>query len=138
MIRLRDWTSFLALLPCLGASTSQPLAKPAPPREVSAIVYVTVIDCAAGMAVPNQTVVFDGDRITAAGAADTVAPPPGARTVDGTGKFLIPGLWDMHAHVLWTGMDSFFPLMIANGVTAVRDMHTHFPVPVVRKWRQDV
>ena len=50
--------------------------------------------------------------------------PEGARVVDGNGKYLIPGLWDMHAH---TAGPSFLPLYLANGVTGVRDMHALDP-----------
>ena len=47
--------------------------------------------------------------------------PRDARLVDGRGKFLIPGLWDMHAHIQGNG-EAWLPLYIANGVTGIRDM----------------
>ena len=50
--------------------------------------------------------------------------PKGARVVEGKGKYLIPGLWDMHVH---TADPSFLPLYLANGVTGVRDMHALDP-----------
>src|SRR5207245_1786154 len=49
------------------------------------------------------------------------APPPDATVIDGRGKFLIPGLWDMHVHLSWT-TSSALPVLVANGVTSVRDM----------------
>jgi len=107
-------------------------------RPLSAVVDVTVIDAAKGVARPGQTVVLRGGRIEAAGDAGHVGVPQRARVIDGKGKFLIPGLWDMHAHVLWPGLDGFFPLFVANGVTGVRDMGTHFPPPVVERWRDQV
>lgn len=108
---------------------------------VAAVVNVTVIDPDAGTATAGRTVVWRGERIEAVGAAGELPPLQGARVINGSGKFLIPGLWDMHAHVLWPGLDTFFPLLVAHEVTGVRDMGTHFPPPVcpcntpARRWR---
>jgi imidazolonepropionase-like amidohydrolase len=63
-----------------------------------AFTNVTVIDVRDGVARPDMTVVISVDRITAVGQAGSVAVRVYARVVDGTGKYLIPGLWDMHAH----------------------------------------
>lgn len=71
-----------------------------------------------------QTVVIDGERIQWVGQADAAVVPEGARVIDGQGKYLIPGLWDMHVHA--TAMPGFAPLYIANGVTGVRDMFGMF------------
>lgn len=87
------------------------------------ILHVTVIDGTGAEAALDQTVVIKGDRITALGEAGEIAIPTDASMVDATGKFLIPGLWDMHVHTLQEGRPKlFFPLFIANGVTGVRDM----------------
>src|SRR5664280_2484986 len=88
-----------------------------------AIVFtnVTVVDVANGTLRPNQSVVVEGTRITAADDAGRVHPPRAARVIPGKGKFLIPGMWDMHVHE--------FPsprvpeLFLANGVTGIRDMY---------------
>ena len=69
----------------------------------------------------NQTVVISGNRVVAAGPAGSVTVPHGAQPVDGTGKFLIPGLWDMHTHLTSLG-PAALELCVANGVTGVRDM----------------
>ena len=83
------------------------------------LTHVTVIDATGSPARPGMTVVIQGHRITALGGT-RAALPTDAEVVDATGKFLIPGLWDMHVH---TGRrDLFFPLYIANGVTGIRDM----------------
>jgi imidazolonepropionase-like amidohydrolase len=58
---------------------------------------------------------------TIASVAQNSAPPAGAQIVDGQGKFVIPGLWDMHAHMEMTG-ESSLQLYVANGVTGIRDM----------------
>lgn len=87
------------------------------------IIHATVIDGTGAEAGLEQTVVIKGHRIAAMGKAGEVFIPKGARVVDATGKFLIPGLWDMHVHTLQEGRPKeFFPLLILNGVTGVRDM----------------
>lgn len=96
------------LLLASGIAASQPLA----------IINVTVIDVSDGIANPNMTVVVTGDRITALGSVDEIETPADARLIDGTGKFLIPGLWDMHVHFV----SETLRLYIANGITGVREM----------------
>ena len=80
----------------------------------------TVID-GTGAVQPARTVVARGDRIVVVGEAGSVTVPPGAQIVDGRGRFLIPGLWDMHVHLSWTKAAAL-PALLANGVTGVRDM----------------
>src|SRR6516164_5733267 len=89
-----------------------------------AISGVTVIDATGAPARLDMTVVVAGNRITAVGKSGEVGVPDGARVVDGKGKYLIPGLWDMHVH---TTDPSFPALYLANGVTGVRDMHALDP-----------
>ena len=84
-----------------------------------AISGVTVIDTINGRAIPNSTVTIRDGFITSVMPGG--ASPNGARRVDGRGKFLIPGLWDMHAHHQMTG-EASLPLFVANGVTGTRDM----------------
>src|ERR1700734_3437824 len=86
-----------------------------------AITHVTVIDCTGAPAQPNATVVIARGHIAAVGTNDAIKIPAGALVVDATGKFLIPGLWDMHGH-LTDATEDAFPLLIMNGVTGVRDM----------------
>ena len=84
------------------------------------LTHVTVIDVTGSPAKPDMSVVIRNHRIAAIGRTSSVVPPKDSEIVDATGKFLIPGLWDMHVH---TGRkDIFLPLYIANGVTGVRDM----------------
>jgi imidazolonepropionase-like amidohydrolase len=88
-----------------------------------AVEHVTVIDATGRAAQPDRTVVVDGDRIVAVVPAKKAHVPKNAEIVDGAGKFLIPGLWDMHVH---GASDARAPwshlLFIANGVVGVRDM----------------
>ena len=77
---------------------------------------VSVFDAESARLDPHRDVLIDGNRIISIGP--TGAPPLGAQVIDGRGKTLLPGLWDMHAHVSPTdGM-----LNLAAGVTTVRDL----------------
>lgn len=79
-----------------------------------------------------MTVVITGDRITDLGESGSIGVPKGAQVVDATGKFLIPGLWDMHVH--WYDTD-YLPIFIANGVTGIRVM---WGFPINHKWRKEI
>lgn len=98
------------------------------PSSQVAIIHVTVIDATGRAPQPDQTVLIDGNRITAIGATTTVKLPKAVRTVDASGKFLLPGFWDMHVHVAGINADPawskqvLLPLLLANGITGVRDM----------------
>jgi imidazolonepropionase-like amidohydrolase len=84
---------------------------------------VTVIDTIGGQARPEMTVVITGDRITALGKANEVRLPEGAQITDAGGRFLIPGLWDMHVHSgSYEEGKKSFPLLVARGITGVRDL----------------
>jgi imidazolonepropionase-like amidohydrolase len=89
-----------------------------------AVTHATVIDMTGAPPKPGMTVMTTGDRITAVGASDQVSVPKGAVVIDGTGKFVIPGLWDMHVHSVFDRYERsvVLPLFVANGVTGVRDM----------------
>ena len=97
---------------------------------------VTVIDVQHGTLVPNQRVVIADRHIQAVGAASAVALPEGAEVVDARGKFLIPGLWDMHTHPQ-ARTDFFYPLFIANGVTGIRNAWSQVPLKTqVQQWHE--
>ena len=87
---------------------------------VLALTHVTVIDMTGIPPKRDLTVVITGNRITAIARSNQIRIPPGAQVIDAAGKFLIPGLWDMHVH--FTEIERSFPLFIANGVTGVRNM----------------
>jgi len=111
----------------------------------AAIVHVTVIDVEHGRRIPDRTVMVRGTRIVAVSPGASADIPAGTRIVDGRGKYLIPGLWDMHVHVFSNvahpGTDTHaltFPLMLANGVTGMRDMWTDLEdLKVLEGWRRD-
>jgi Amidohydrolase family len=79
---------------------------------------VGLFDAAAARVVPDQTVVVEANRIVAVGPRKEVSEPPGAEVVDGRGRTLLPGLWDLHVHL---GAEDGL-LYLAGGVTGVRDL----------------
>lgn len=110
---------FAASVVCLAACESSP-AKPAGDGRTLAIVHVNVVSVAGSSSEADQTVLVVGDRITRVAPAAEVEVPAGARVLDGKGRWLIPGLWDMHAHTSRPERD--LPLYLANGITGIRDM----------------
>lgn len=98
--------------------------------ETIAIVHVAVVPMDGEHVLPDQTVVVRGERILAIGPASGLAVPANARVIHGEGRFLIPGLCDMHVHFAIPAVDSefdasnrFYALQfLANGVTTVRNM----------------
>lgn len=112
-------------------------------RPVLLIRNVTVIDATGAPARPGMTVIIEGNRVTRiVPVTQEKAPPDGSlRVLDGTGKFLIPGLWDMHVHIVfgdWIpgGKEVSLPLFVANGVTGVRDMGGDLDVE--QQWRKEI
>src|SRR5207253_1032208 len=82
---------------------------------------VTVIDGTGAAPKPEMTVVIDGAQIAAISPAGMTAVPRGARVIDGSGKYLMPGLWDMHTHLSSWGADALATL-VYYGVLTVRDL----------------
>src|SRR5713226_3340483 len=83
-------------------------AQPGTTPGLLVFTHVTVIDCTGAPEQPDMTVVITGDRISAIGKSAGVAIPRAARVIDAPGKFLIPGLWDMHGH-LTDATETAFP-----------------------------
>jgi imidazolonepropionase-like amidohydrolase len=95
--------------------------------SVTAFVDVTVIPMDRSGTVPNQTVIVRGDRIVEISPAGAAKIPEGARRISGTGKFIMPGLGEMHGHNPPLGssqdfVETVYFLFVANGVTTVRSM----------------
>lgn len=91
--------------------------------------HVTIIDptalTPAEARISDQTVLIAGNRVRRVGPAGTIPLPDSIHRIDGRGKFLLPGFWDMHVHFNrdpLTRERVMGPLMIAHGVTSVRDM----------------
>lgn len=93
--------------------------------DSTAFVNVNVIAMTDDSVTPGQTVVINEGRIEAMGNVDITVLPQDAEIVDGTDRYLLPGLTEMHGHVTRTdpsSLDSVFGLFVANGVTTVRGM----------------
>lgn len=106
-----------------------------------AFVGVNVVDVSSGDVRRNATVLIEGQRITRiADRGDRTPLPPRTRQIRAEGKFLIPGLWDMHVHSFLGERDPDWmdPLFIVNGVTGVRDMGTFVPLTRVRRLRDQI
>lgn len=131
--------------PALSQRASHPLSSvPGAPPGVTAFVDVSVVPMDTDRVLSHQTVLVTGGRITALGPAGRLRVPAAATQIDGRGKFLLPGLADMHAHVFqgphignrstdgngeisvpWAdsaaGLQRLF-LWLANGATTIREM----------------
>ena len=107
------------------------------PSASAAIVHVTVIDVESGSVRQDRTILIGGQRILAVVPSVDFQPPAGLRVADGAGKFAIPGLWDMHFHLVnddppyaWdldvpadeNQRQTYNPAWIAFGVTGAREM----------------
>ncbi len=111
----------LAFLPLLfGPLESTGQTSPSEPAPV-VFIHANIVDVRANnpdsALIIDQTVVVSGDRIVAIGK--TIPIPARAKVVDASGKFLIPGLWDMHVHI---ADSSYLAMLVAYGITGVRDM----------------
>ena len=111
------------------------------PGHALAFTHVTVIDATGSPPQPDMTVVIDEKHIVELGRSGEVHLPPQATVFDAHGKYLIPGLWDMHVHTVfgdWLPRNErvTLPLFVANGITGVRDMGSD--LEVVKLWRAQI
>lgn len=129
---LRHIATTLALLLSSCTATRQTA-----PQDSSLVLrHVTVIDGMDSAPRPDQTVIIRGTRIASVTPSASASVPAGARIVDGRGKYLIPGLWDMHVHTAVVRGRDVLPLYLANGVTGVRDMAGDWDT--LTTWRRDI
>ena len=101
-------------------------------QKVLVFTHAAIINTSGGKNQSDMTVIITGGRITDIKKSVRIRSLKGAQVIDATGKFLIPGFWDMHVH--WYDTD-YLPLFIANGVTGVRQMwgsSVHF------QWRDKI
>ena len=100
------------------------------PRTPSALVVsgATIIDVRDGSHIKDAAIVIEGERIIAVSAGQDTRIPSQARIIDARGKYVIPGLWDMHTHIYnQRELDTFFPLLVAHGVVGIRDAEGLLP-----------
>lgn len=117
------------------------IAQTNPSAVPLALTHVTTIDVRNGTLHADQTVVIAGNVIRSVGSSVSAKPPQNGRSIDCTGLFLIPGLWDMHVHLEFGdwfphAKEISLPLFIANGVTGVRDMGSE--LETVQAWRKEI
>ena len=130
MRRLLSWTIKTALAVCgilvavfaIGVNWPQRDIRPARNAGVWAIDHVDVVDVERGQLLRDQSVVWSGGTITGMGPAKDVDVPADARRIDGSGRTLVPALWDMHTHLYAFSPLLDMPLYVAHGVTHVRDL----------------
>jgi imidazolonepropionase-like amidohydrolase len=97
---------------------------------------VTIIDCTGRAPSHGMSVVLSEGRIAAIGPASHIKAPANAVVLDGTGKYLIPGLWNMHAHLgSYTDAPQILSEYLAQGVTGIRDMAS--PLDDILRLRQE-
>ncbi len=99
---------------------------------------VTLIDMRSEQPKPNMSVLISGNRISKIGK--NIKIPKDAQIVDGSGKFLMPGLWDSFTYTLEALKNDapFFEMMIAHGVTDVRDSGTNMDLAEVERLQNDI
>jgi imidazolonepropionase-like amidohydrolase len=117
---MRAWIPFLVLLGLGGQEAlAQTNAEPAGSDDAPVIAFanVAVLSMQDEVLLEDQTVVIRGDRILSIGRVDTASVPAGATVIDGSGRYLIPGLVDMHVHIRAPFADG--PLYLNAGVTTV-------------------
>src|SRR5438094_5929004 len=122
-MRLLIWLSLLSWGPAAVAAAPLVLA------------HVTVIDATGAEPRHDMTVVIADRHIAALGPSRQVAIPRGADVIQAAGKFLIPGLWDMHGH-LSDAAEAAFPLLVEHGICGVRDMGGD--LDQLDRWRAEI
>jgi imidazolonepropionase-like amidohydrolase len=93
-----------------------------------AVTHATLVDVESGVAREHMTVLVRGRRIVAVEADSLLTPPADAHVIDAAGKWLMPGLWDLHTHTDHYDDDAFRP-QLAAGITGRRDLGTFAPLP---------
>ena len=127
---------FAALAACAQTGAHQS------PLAITNVNIIDVTSDATGSPVhAGMTVIIRGDRIVSIGKTAKTKIPADTKTLDAPGKFLIPGLWDMHVHTIfgdWIpgGKEVSLPLFVANGITGVRDMGGD--LETLLRWRSEI
>jgi hypothetical protein len=124
----RTFSFLIVLLLVIAGCAPAEQAEPEPSAEaITAFLNVNVLPMDSERVLENQTVLVEGDRITTVGPTASVTYPEDATQIDGSGKYLIPGLAEMHGHIPSRGVPDWYVedvlfLFVANGITTVRGM----------------
>jgi imidazolonepropionase-like amidohydrolase len=121
---------------CGPARAQQPAT-----RDLLVLQNATVVDVRTGTLQAEQTVVLERNRILSVGPSKSAKYPRNAASVNCHGLYVIPGLWDMHVHLVFgdwfpDAQEISLPLFVANGVTGVRDMGSE--LDIVQGWRDEI
>ncbi|HSE66613.1 MAG TPA: amidohydrolase family protein [Gemmatimonadales bacterium] len=121
-----------------------------PQEEVLVLNHITVVDVTGGPSRPDMAVAITGGRIAFIVPSAGAGIPRGAKVVNAAGKYLIPGLWDMHVHLTEAPAEGdeiarpinvdarayYVPLLVANGVLSARDMGGI--LDTLTSWRREI
>jgi imidazolonepropionase-like amidohydrolase len=121
---------------CGPTRAQQPAA-----HDLLVLQNATVVDVRTGTLQAEQTVVLERNHILSVGPSKSAKYPRNAASVNCHGLYLIPGLWDMHVHLVFgdwfpDAQEISLPLFVANGVTGVRDMGSE--LDIVQGWRDEI
>jgi hypothetical protein len=129
---------FLLILPPIVALAQEHNV----PFSFTVLQHVNIIDATGSPVQSDMTVIIKGNLIISIGKTSKTKIPQNAFVIDASGRYLIPGLWDMHVHVFNNVSktppdESDFSLYVANGVTGIREMWTQMDeIPQVNLWRK--
>jgi imidazolonepropionase-like amidohydrolase len=129
MFRLQVLAGSLAALATTAHAQTPAARPPVPgaPAGVTAFVNVNVVPMDSERLLANQTVVVEGGRVTALGPSTRVPTPAGAKQIDGRGKYLMPGLGDLHVHLMMHRTDparvpDWLFVLLSQGITTARSL----------------
>jgi hypothetical protein len=122
--------SILAIAWSVFSSPRSAHAQKSSANDLLVLDQVTVVDVRSGKLQPDQTVILKGHRIFSIRPGKSANYPRSADSVNGKGEYLIPGLWDMHVHLVFgewfpDAKDISLPLFVANGVTSDWAKNSH-------------
>jgi len=127
-LRIALWTGVLGSVASAAVAGRTPVAA----RTAIAFVHANVVPMDENRVLPDQTVVVSKGRIASIGPSASTPVPPGAQVVDAAGRYLCPGLADMHVHVY---APQELTLYVANGVTTVFNLNGR---PAYLGWRKRI
>lgn len=131
----RTWlATALALITAVACAAAPPLPQ-SPDSPPIAFTSVNVLPMTAGEPIlRDQTVVVQNGVIATIGPAESARIPAGSIRISGQGKYLMPGLADMHVHLEHFDNAEYLKLFLVNGVTMVRSMDGR---PEILQWKRD-
>ncbi|MBK7233768.1 MAG: hypothetical protein IPH93_16290 [Saprospiraceae bacterium] len=117
-------TKYYLLTFLIGISSIVKAQKPNYESSLLIIRNINVVDVTTGKILQKQDVVVKDQLIIFIGKSFTESVSTNPKYIDGKGKYLCPGLWDMHFHLCWDKNNNtlLYPALLKNGITGIRDM----------------